>query len=266
MGTGPQSTIRNSLAVSSTRNPDHFPYRDAILTLNNTTDKPISAVRLRWRDGGPTMQFPLAIPPNSRAERTVFLPALSASQTYDIGLLTDDSLAAPPIAQTEAAIHWPVARLTKDAFLDPVTWQECYLPPPSWSRTTKTTALFAGIVIVLAFAATFLFRRNKVRFRVWTGIVVGSSVGAVLWCSLSGEGGLRVTTLSDGVSGVLVQTRRTGEYLLRDVKPQSAPLYAHESEIREETLIVHPDQGLLLTLRPDETRIFLTRREGESRE
>lgn len=212
------------------------------------------------------MQFPLAIPPGGKATRPVFLPAMSVSQTYDIDFLPTDEFIAPPIARVSVDIQWPVDLLTKDAFLDPTTWQECYTPPPPWSAATRTTALFVGIVITLAFAATLLVRRAGVRFWSWAGVIALSIVAVLLWRLIWGGSALRETPLpsSSERTGLQIQTRRTGEYRFPDLSPRYAPLYSHRSEIEADSLIVHPEQGSRLTLRPDETRIFLEQREHET--
>ena len=212
------------------------------------------------------MQFPLVIPPGGVANRPVFLPAMSVSQTYDIDFLPTDDFAAPSVARASVDVQWPVDLLTKDAFLDPAAWQECYTPPPPWSAATRTTALFVGIVITLAFAAVLLVRRAGVRMGSWGGVIALSIVAVLLWRLVWGGSALRETPLpgDSARTGVQIQTRRTGEYRLPDLSPRYAPLYSHRSEIDADSLIVHSEQGSRLTLRPDETRIFLKRRERET--
>ncbi|MBN1942695.1 MAG: hypothetical protein JW849_05305 [Phycisphaerae bacterium] len=251
----------NSLVVSSTQNPGHFPYRDARLTVENATAHPIAAVRLRWCGGGPAVQFPLAIPPGGRGERAVFLPALSVSQTYDIELLPADEFTAQPVARMCADIQWPAKLLTKDAFLDPTIWETSDVSSPPWSGAVKTSALFVGTLVVLVLGAVLLFRRGVVRFRVWTAGIACLLVVVFVWLyGFSGDV-LQKVKLPNGYR---IQTRRTGEYSFPDLVPPNFPVYTYQSEIRQETLIAHPERGAYLTLRPNETRVFLKLKPGKA--
>ncbi len=194
---------------------------------------------------------------------------MSASQTVSLELLPADTFTATPLHQTTVEIHWPVNLLTKSAFLDPVTWQECYTPPPPWGATTKMTTLFVGLVIAIAFGAVLLVRRAGVRFWSWVGASALAIMAVLIWWLVWGEPTLREIPLPNPFSqrpGLQLQTRRTGEYALPHLTPNFTPLYANQADLEADTLIVHPENGAYLTLHSDETRIFLEQTERKLRE
>lgn len=235
------------------RGDRHYPYRDATLTVRNPTSLPIRAVRLRSREGGPAMQFPLAIAPGGEASRKIFLPTLSAVQKYDIALLTEDEFRALPRATVGAEIHWPIDFLTREEFLSPDLWREHHAAPSSWNDAVLSWAFLAGIWIALACSAVLLLRRPGRRAVAWLAALCLSWTAAAGWWYFAGR---EVLLTKAFPGGALVQARRTGEYTLPGVSWRCAPIYAHADSIREETLIVHPRQGLFLTLSAGEKRLF----------
>ncbi|MCK5558536.1 MAG: hypothetical protein KAJ01_09160, partial [Candidatus Hydrogenedentes bacterium] len=105
--------VSATLAPAEEQDPGRYPYRNAVLTINNDTDREINTFSLRWKQGGPTIRFHrVHIPPDSEWTIAIELPAISLVQTYDLELLVEERSGYSSLAATAAEINWPVKLLT----------------------------------------------------------------------------------------------------------------------------------------------------------
>lgn len=241
----------------------HFPYRDAVLTLRNPTNQTTEAVRLRWRDGGPAMQFPLVIPPKAQATRAVYLPAVSVSQTYDIDLLPKDEFAVTPITRATAEITWPIDLLTTDAFIDPYALRPFTDQILQWSQTLRKSFYTTLVIMTLAFLGVFFFRHpvHKVVYATAVLLIAGL---VLITLPKYFDPSEEVKTVGNDT---LLEVRRTTTLpgtnertrSLSNILAQNYPIYGSLQSMKEDNLIVRENRDVHLTIRPGQSHIFRNR-------
>jgi hypothetical protein len=276
-GQDENKTLSATLAVAAEQNPKDYPFRNAVLTVRNDSEAEGGAVRLRWIRGGPTMIFPAAILPRRETKIPVFLPAVHLTQAYHIELLSsahvlsafpksiDEERTGGAVARTTAEIVWPVERLTRGAFLDPIAYDPYQDALPQWSGRGRRRIFLGAVCFALALSGILFIRKMAVRGIAGALVAFSATMGG--WLLLQRF----PPVLVQGEPGQFVLTaRRTGE--IRFEQPEEAslglaglfdanayPVYFSRGQMERDDLVFHAVRGISLTLHPEEVRIFRSR-------
>jgi len=249
--TDPVTVTLAPVSDSSTTSDEHF-FHPATLTVNNSTEHTIRAVRLTPVGGGPGIFWPCVMPPHARQSVTLPLPAFSTAQAYAVNLLPEDSPRATPVAIASATIDWPVELVRREflqADYDPARW-------PADTKRNTVTLLALGL---LALAATRLIRPPA--WRTGSAFAVAAVVTVVVVVYLH--------TLPDVHEQWLPADRihGTGEEILAVSALRSTqwssdrplvPAYQTMAELRSDESILTPGRAITLPLRAGQTRLFTT--------
>jgi len=228
-----------------------YPYRNAVLTVNNITGKTISAVELHDSRGGPRMVFPTVIFPDTSARVDVYLPATSLVQNYNVKLLRDGNTGDSPITVLKSQISWPPTVLTTDAFFDPQACESYEESTLSWDNDLKLKAFVLLGIAAVGMSGVLLVRRLWLRI-----VLLVALVAAVCITDLAiRRHPFEIVTDPQGL--IILSSRETfhvdaEKKVLRD----SAPVYPNRWAYREEDMIVHSTEGLSFTLHPGQLRVF----------
>ena len=239
-----------------------YPYRNAVLTVNNTTEKSIGVVELQDSRGGPGMVFPTVIVPDTSARVDVYLPAISLVQNFNIKLLQGDNSDDSPIAVLKSQISWPPDLLTTDVFFDPQVFESYEESPLLWDNNTKSKAFVLLGIAAVGMSGVLLVRKTWLRIVLLVALIVSVCVADLM---------IRIEPfeiVTDPQGFIILSTRQTicvnEKKSSRDFWQQkiavalqnSSPVYPGYWAYREEDMIVHPTKGLSFTLKPRQLRIF----------
>jgi hypothetical protein len=254
-----QSTF--SLSAAQDPYPRAFPFCGAKLSINNNMGREISAVRLRWTRGGPTMVFAAAVPAGEQADITVFLPAISVSQDYRVEPLDRDGKAMDP---AKASITWPADMVTRETFIDEPTCSEWMDELPEWPARTKVELLIVFVLAIIAISAALLIRNGLLKTCVIPAVAAASVIGVNFVVSRAGmdpmirhEGQLIIMNCRNTCTATLLPGDEPGV-------PPAAPIYVAPWHMEEDSTIIHSVDGLSVPLSPDITRVF--RRTGRQKD
>lgn len=259
-------TITAMIAISSTapcagpalrpaaqERDEAFPFRGAVLDITNTADKEIASVRMRWAGGGPTMVFPAAVSPGRTAAVTVYLPACSVSQEYDVTLL---DLRGQPIERNRASIHWPAGMVSRNAFVDYETGRRLMADPATWPEKIKLSiaAVLAGALIGIAGA--LLIGRPALRMTAVACIIVSLAAGT-WWILAAFRAGYTIDR--DGRCIILKCLNTSTAHLPPAAEtgmPRFAPVYIYASHMKRDDTVIDTEAGTAVPLKPGAIRIF----------
>ncbi len=264
----PASALPGNVSVTLTpaeeQDPARYPYRRAELTINNDTDRRIDACQLRWRQGGPTIQFPrIHIPPNSEWKIALELPAISLIQTYDLELLPAGRSDCPAFSAA-AEINWPVKLLTTGEFIDPAAYEPYEGDLPQWPNDLRRKAFLLLLVSSVLLCGLLFIRRGMVRLVLLLVIAGAASVAIGMVLSPS-------SVVVEEIDDLLVlRSRRKARVIItpREVIAPGdqrfpienyypVPVYMAPWQMGEDNSIIYTGgSNVHLTLRPDEVRLF----------
>jgi hypothetical protein len=178
------------------------------------------------------------------------LPAMRIRQVYEITLITREGPEADAIERLEAAIDWPEELVNSGDFIKPSLYAKHRGAVPVWPNRSRALAWMTLAVSTLLLSGLALVRNHIMRITaalllsIITAVVIGSylrSLHSVI-ASHSGE----------DENLTVLKTRRTEQWQSRQML---IPVYADQSQIVEETMVVYPDR-VVLTVRTGETRLL----------
>ncbi len=261
-----------TLTPAEEQDPTRYPYRKAELTISNDTDRRVDISQLRWKQGGPTIQFPRAnIPPHTEWKIALELPAISLIQIYDLKLLP----AGRPdgtVFTVAAEIDWPVKLLTTGEFIDPPAYEPYEGDLPRWPNELRKKTFLLLLVSSVLLCGVLFIRRGMVRLVLL--LVIAGSAAVAIGMVLSPS-----SVVVEEIDDLLVlRSRRTGSVIITPgevIAPGDrrfpvknyypVPVYISPWQMWEDDSIIHTGEPEVhLTLRPDEIRLF--RRLGERKE
>jgi len=249
-----------------------YPYRNAVLTVENPTGQEITAVSLRWRQGGPKMVFPVTILPGAKAEVPVVLPAIAPTQTYEVQWWLRDKPDAPcrEFTLAEAEISWPVELLTTGEFIDPAAYESHLEYMPAWPGRLKRTIFLVATLFVLAVAGVLLVPWKSVRLILLGLFIIAASAVLSVQFSLT-----PTLLIRPAGSGFVLTCRRTQDVSFESfpLVPASniddfkssydprgiSPVYFAPWQMKQDNMTVHATEGASLTITPREIRLFRLR-------
>ncbi len=259
-------TITALIAISSTaifaapalrpaaqQRDESFPFRCAVLDISNTADTEIASVRMRWAGGGPTMVFPAAVSPGRSAAVTVYLPACSVSQEFDVTLL---DLRGQPIERSRTPIDWPAALVSRNAFIDYETGRKWMADPAIWPERIKLSIAAALAGASIGIAGALLIGRPALRMTSVAIILVSLAAGT--WFILA-EFRAGYTIDRDGRC-IILKCRNTSTAHLPPADetgmPRFAPIYIYASHMKRDDTVIDTETGTTVPLKPGAVRIF----------
>ncbi|MFW6065211.1 MAG: hypothetical protein ACOC9S_00185 [Planctomycetota bacterium] len=249
------SSVR--LTPSAERSDVVRPYSPAELTVTNTSEKVVEEIRIRWKQGGPTLVHRVEIAPRQRATVETFLPAVWPEQTCKLAMIGHDGR---ELTTSEATISWPDELLHGDAFLDPRTWRLWDPATPVWSTLTRANAFIAVFLVSVAACGALLIRRPALRAAAITAVVVAGSVTTTVllpeavevWTPSMEDG--RWQREASNSHLLAVAARRTTTAKLSEGHP--APVYLSRREMAEDRMLLHADGRVEIPLESGQVRLF----------
>jgi hypothetical protein len=165
------------------------PFAMAVLAVENGLGKPIAAAALKPVQGGPTVLTELLVPPGSRAQYRIALPAAEAHQEYQIRLLDayDDGRAPTPptvLAETQASIDWPLETVTSSGLISPQAYAAVGSTAVGWPASLRQQALIAlaSFLLLTGFCLLLPWRIGRL---MGTLAAVAAGGGLLWWLSNS---------------------------------------------------------------------------------
>lgn len=239
-------------------------FHQTALTIKNTTNEVVRAVRFHSRGGGPIVVVDAVIPPEASGELIVPLPAIWAQQTYDVQLLAlpEDDPTSQPLATLEAQVHWPPELVNTDRFLN-WQYQQVQADPVHWPQSVKQNLLLTLVLGSLAMAAALLLRRRGNLRVLILGIFIAATTLVAAYVlgqvELVVDQPASITTGERPRELLILGSRRTASVKL---STGHVPVYTTRSELQRETMVIHVGHQSLVDLHPGSVRIF--ERAGET--
>ncbi len=226
------------------------PYHDAEITITNTGDQIIRMITVRAAEGGPTILKPAVVAPQTGQKIFVTLPVLSQEQAYTISLYADEERQSPLESPHEVRIKWPVESIDIRAFIDLPSYTEQFDTLPDWPQRLRAGLLTAATLMGIALGGIMFIR--KAAFRCVLLILIVAAAAIVMWKVPATYNSVIVTGDETG-RDVIVKCRRTSQWTTKD--KTLTPVYYSRDHIAEDNAVIGPN-GLSVTIRPDEVRIF----------
>ena len=258
--------VSAELSIASEQDARAFPYRSAILKIQNNTSKEFSTVRIRWKQGGPTFIYPVVILPNAETPLSVSLPAVSLAANYDITLTARDTHGAKVLETLTARINWPMDMLTTNEFINPTIYEKYGGTLPSWPGELKLKIFLSIAAGVIVFVAILLIPRPVIRAAMMIPAVLCLTFFLVSMLSkkntpivhVQEQGNLKIITCrrTCNIAWGKLPTGLGKNWKLIGKSNQTIPIYQAIWQMREDDMIIHPNQFATLKLRPNEVRIF----------
>ena len=255
-----------TLKPSLKQNEKVYPYRNAVLTVNNYTGENIGAVELQDSRGGPRMVFPTVIVPDTSARVDVYLPAVSIVQNYNIKLLSRGDSNDSSIAVLKSQISWPPNLLTRDAFFDSQVYETYEESTLLWENDIKSKAFVLLGIAAVGMSGVLLICRTWLRIGLLVALVVAACVidftmrtqpfeivtdpqGLIILSS-------RETFNVDVEKNTIQKAYDSSQQKISEAVQHSAPIYPARWAYREENMTIHSTKGLSFTLHPGRVRVF----------
>lgn len=226
------------------------PYRNAEISVTNTSDRIIRAISVRAVQGGPTMLKPITIAPKTGQKVFIDLPAFSQEQTYTVSLYTDEKAQTQLDPARKIRINWPVESVNAGAFIDLPCYREQFETLPDWPRRLRVGLVIAASLMGIALGGIMFIRKGAVR-----GVLLILTVAAaaiVMWQVSATYKSVIVTTDETG-RDVIVKCRRTSQWTTED--KTLVPIYYSKAHLAEDNAVISGD-GISVTIKPNEVRIF----------
>lgn len=250
------------LTPSLERTDEVWPYSPARLTVENASDEVVEAIRLRWRQGGPTLAYDVEIAPRQQANLEIMLPAVWPEQTFLVSVLGADG---GQLDSAEATIGWPTELVRSEAFIDPQIWRRWDPPPPAWSHQARLSGFITAFVFSLAACGAMLIGRGALQLAV-VALAIAAGVGVT---TLSRPEAVEIRTVKAADDQhpqdappydlLAVEARRTTAPTLRDAV--LAPVYLSRYDMVRDETVVHADGRVETVLKGGEVRLFRRRLE-----
>ena len=258
-----------TLKPSLEQNEKIYPYRNAVLMVNNSTGKNIAAVELQDSQGGPGMVFSTVIVPDTSARVDVHLPAMSLVQNYNIKLLLQGDSNDLPVAVLKSQISWPPKLLTADAFFDPQVYESYEEYTLSWSNEIKLKAFVLLGIATVGMSGVLLIRRTWFRIVLLVVLVVSACIADLAIRTQPFE------IVTDPQGFIILSSRETfdvdtrknshdsSQQKIAEALQNSAPVYPAQWAYREENMTIYATGRLSFTLHPGQMRVFRKNRHQE---
>ena len=259
--TGP---VAATLQRDDAEDNSELPYRRATLDVKYESSSPISAaetdsnvvrgVSIRSLRGGPTMFYPVTIPPETPGRKiSVLVPAMSAEDTYRVALLSGPSVNSPVIAELELTIDWPADWVTSQMFLDPEAYDDGDFLPPVWSNRTLQLVFVIAAATCVLLGAILMIRRAAWRVAVASITIIAA--GAGLWRAANAEPIILRQLLGENERLLLVSCIRDASCEISP--PHTVPLYYNMEEMSQDNAVVLTEGKLTVELKSGaEVRLF----------
>ena len=273
--------ISASLKVAEVQGLYSRAYRQAELTIKNSTDKTIETVLLKPSDIGMKIRYDFVIPPRAIGKRFVLLPATAPVQEYLISALSAPAYlphlsasqrqvevskdkTSEKIGQCFCSITWPTKLIATDEFIDK-SYEPFFDDVTKWPIKTKRNYALILLIYTLFATGALLIRRGK--FRLAMLIVIISSGIVLMTLLVSSKANklvvhhyqLRIfnkdgTVLSECFN--VISSLKTQGYTFRD-NFLAHPVWQSASEARDDDVLFLGDNKTLhMTVTPGKARII----------
>lgn len=232
-------------------------YRPATLVVRSSLAKPVGAVSLRAREGGPWLLYPLTIAPRGQGTLAISLPATLADQSYTIELFdrySNGRVPMPPVklATISAPISWPVDRVDAGQIVQPLAFAPFSAGRLNWPVAFRHQVLIvlAGLLVLSGFL--LLIRGRFLRALALLALVAGT-MAMLGWMASQAS-----PPLTETLTMEVVQRHSPRQVTLQTLTLLASRRTAEGEAGTADTWCVYPDAGSMAAdytiLRPLEPR------------